>query len=244
MFNIGKGFSLVEILVSLFVVSMAAVNITGLQQMVGGQNRDNFTHSAVLKLATEKMEEVLQFKQVTELEALPSLCSKEDPCVVTDEQTNTPLGLVWEVATLAAAYNAGADLREVKLQIDWQDSKGDQQVFTYSEQINLAQLLRPNGGGPASVEAAIIESFLKTNEVIYFEPKMGYKQGSFVIYNSDLYQATAIHSVGNGHPRNIANPAVDSEGWTYIGSIDNKELAKNSDLKTLFLDTTDTEADS
>jgi len=247
MFNIGKGFSLVEILVSLFVVSMAAVNITGLQQMVGEQNRDNFTHSAVLKLATEKMEEVLQYKFVADIEALPVQCpkdipAKEEPCVVTDKQTNTPLGLAWEVATLAAAYDAGTDLREVKLRIDWQDSKGEQQFFTYSEQVNLAQLLNPNGGGPAAVEAAIIESFLKTNEVIYFEPKMGYKKGAFVIYNSELFEATAVHSVGNGHPRDVANPTVVSEGWKSYGSIDNAALAENPDLKTLFLDTTDTEA--
>lgn len=241
MLNIEKGFSLVEILVSLFVVSMAAVNITGLQQMVGEQNRDNFTYSTVLKLATEKMEEVLQYKFVTEIEDLPSLCPKEttpkeDLCVVKDKQTSTPLGLAWEVESAAS----GTNLRDVKLQIDWSDSKGDKQVFTYSEQVNLAQLLNPNGGGPAAVEAAIIESFLKTNEVIYFEPKMGYKSGSFVIYNSELFQATKPISVGNGHPRDVADPdAEDYNGWKSYGSIDNAALSDPDlypDLKTLFPD--------
>ena len=232
--DIVRGFSLVEILVSLLVVSIAAVNISGLQQVVGGQNRDNFIHSAVLKLATEKMEEVLQYDLVAKLEAL----SDRLPEKITEQQTQTQLVLEWDVTTPDVIYAAGADVRDVKLQIDWQDSKGDQQAFTYSEQVNLAQLLNPNGG-KAATEAAIIESFLETNEVIYFEPKMGYKKGAFVIYNSELFEATEVHSVGNGHPRDVDNPTVVADGWVSYGSIDNPELANNEDLATLFLDPDD-----
>lgn len=219
MSDIGKGFSLVEVLVSLFVVSFAAVCITGLQQMVGEQNRDNFVHSAVLKLASERMEEVLQYGLVAEIEALDGLQE-----IITEEQTETELILEWNIAAPDAVYNAGADLRDLKLQIDWLNSKGEQQTFTYSVQINLLRLLDPDGG-LAAAEAAIIESFLKTNEVIYFEPKMGYKKGAFVIYNSELFEATAVNEVGNGHPRDVDNPGVVAEGWKSLGLIDDPELA-------------------
>ena len=227
--EIAKGFSQVEILVSLLVVSIAAVNITGLQQVVGEQNRDNFIHSTVLKLATEKMEEVLQYDEVAEIEALAQL----PPLKITEKLTDFTLN--WDVATPDAGYGAGANVRNITLQIDWNDAKGDPQVFTYSEQVNLALLLNPNGGR-AAAEAAIVESFLETNEVIYFEPKMGYKKGAFVIYNSELFEATAVHSVGNGHPRDVDNPTVVSEGWKSYGAIDNPALADNPDLATLFLD--------
>jgi|GEM_PF-1955236 len=227
--DIIKGFSLVEILVSLFVVSLAAVNITGLQKMVGDQNRDNFTHSTVLKLATAKMEEVLQSKSVADIENLPAQCSIKNPCSVTDL-----LRLGWEVKSDAA----GTNLRDVTLQIDWNDSRGEPQSYTYSEQVNLAQLLNP-ASQSVSEEAAIIESFLQTNDVIYFEPKMGYKRGSFVIYNSELFQTAGPDSVGNGHPRDVNNPTIVSDGWKSYGPIDNADLSNPElypDLKTLFPD--------
>ena len=226
-----KGFSLVEVLVSLVVVCIAAASITGLQQMVGKQNRDNFVHSAVLKLATEKMEEVLQYDLVADIEKL----SERPPQKITEEQTGTELILRWDVVTPDPVYDAGTDLRDVKLQIDWLDSKGDPLTFTYSELINLTRLLDQNGD-PAAAEAAIIESFLKTNDVIYFEPKMGYKKGSFVIYNSELFEATAVHDVGNGHPRDVDNPSAVADGWKSYGSIDNPALVDNKELATLFLD--------
>lgn len=227
--GIAKGFSLVEILVSLFVVSIAAVNISGLQKMVGDQNRDNFIYSTVLKLATEKMEEVLQYEEVAKLEALPNLA----PLKITEKLTDFILN--WHVAAPDSVYAAGANVRDVKLQIDWNDSKGKPRVFTYKEQVNLALLLNPNGGA-AAAEAAIVESFLETNEVIYFEAKMGYKKGAFVIYNSELFEATAVHQVGNGHPRDVDNPVAVADGWKSYGSIDNPELANNPDLATFFLD--------
>jgi Tfp pilus assembly protein PilV len=223
----GKGFSLVEILVSLFVVSMTAVNITGLQQMVNGQNRDNFIHNAVLRLATAKMEEALQRDSLAELDNAQEM--------VTEEATNTELTLKWSIATPAALYSAGDNLRDVELQVAWNDSTEQQQIFSYREQVNLVGLLNQNGSS-ASQEAAIKESFIETNDVIYFEPKMGYKKGAFVIYNSELFEAIAVHSAGNGHPRDVDNPAVVADGWKSYGLIDNPALADNEDLATLFLD--------
>jgi hypothetical protein len=95
-------------------------------------------------------------------------------------------------------------------------------------------LLNPYNDDPAARGETIIESFFKTNDVIYFESKMGYKIGAFVIYNSELFQATKVFSAGNGHPRDVDNPETISDGWKSYGSINNPELAKNPDLAALF----------
>ena len=223
------GFSLVEILLALLVVSMASINIVVLQQTVSAQNRDNFIHHAALKLATKKMEEVLQYELVADITALDD--SQE---IVIQGQPQTEFTLEWNVAIPDSHYDAGADMRDVQLQVTWQDSQQAEQTFTYSEQVNLAQLL--NFDSSVSEEAAIVESFIESNDVIYFEPKMGYKKGAFVIYNSELFEATGPHSVGNGHPRDNDNPTIVSEGWKSYGLIDNPALAENEDLQTLFAD--------
>lgn len=220
-----QGFSLVEVLVSLVVVCIAAANITGLQQIIAQQNRNNFIHSAVLKLATEKMEEVLQYERVADIEKL----SQQPVQSIIEQQTQTELILEWRVA----APHAGADVRDVKLQITWLDAQGETQNFTYSEQVDLAQLLNPQNA-QAAAQAAIVASFFKSSELLYFESKMGYKKGAFVIYNSELFKATAVHAAGNGHPRDIAAPTVVADGWQSYGLIDDPALADNPDLSALF----------
>ncbi len=223
-----RGFSLVEILVSLLVVSLAAVNVSGLQKMVAEQNRNNVAHTAVIELATEKMEDLLENVDIDDVDDLNGKTGKE---------TSPGLGLTtfnykWGVAELGG--EVGEYIRDVELQITWNDAKGDLQTFTYSEQVNLNTELK--GGDEWDKQAInIIVSLLETNDVIYFEPKMGYKKGSFVIYNSQLYEATSVHSVGNGHPRDVADPNEDT-GWKNYGRIDNPDLASNLDLATLFID--------
>jgi len=59
-----QGFSLVEILISLFIVSIASVSVYGLQKMVIEQNRNNVAHSAELELSTEKMADVLKLESL------------------------------------------------------------------------------------------------------------------------------------------------------------------------------------
>jgi len=221
------GFSLVEILVSLFVVSITAVNITGLQKMVGEQNRDNGAHSAVLALLTEKMEDLLKHDDIALVDELNGKTGE-----VTQDPALTVFNYTWKVAKLDSALNVGSNIREVQLQMSWNDSKGNLQTFTYSEQVNLNLLLEGGEKQPPPI-ADIVISLLESNEVIYFEPKMGYKMGAFVIYNSELYEATAVHSVGNGHPRDVD---IKDSGWKSYGRIDNPELANNPDLATLFLD--------
>jgi len=217
-----KGFSLIEILVSLLVVSLTAVNITGLQKLIVEQNRDNVAHTEVITLANQKMNELLTYDNIAQIDGLSGVSlPAETPGM-------TSFSLAWDVTSLDLADAAGADIRNVKLQIDWDDSKGDGRTYTYSEQVNLALLLSPYNA-PSRVNSS-----LKSNDVIYFEPKMGYKTDAFVIYNSELFQTTAVFSAGNGHPRDVDNPETISAGWKSYGLIDNPELANNPDLAALF----------
>lgn len=231
-----KGFSLVEILVSLIVVSLTAVNVVGLQKKVSQQQRNNLAHTAVLALATEKMEEALALATLTELTALHN--TSETGLQI----GNTAFTVQWKVTDISGlGTSVGNEFKKVNMEISWLDALGKTQYYTHSGQINLALLL----SGASNVKiidqlAGIIPSTLQTNEVIYFEPKMGYKKGSFVIYNSYLYKATSVHSVGNGHPRTVIDPETGIEegsgGWHSYGRIDNPELANNPDLATLFLE--------
>jgi len=217
-----KGFSLIEILVSLFVVSLTAVNITGLQKLIVEQNRDNMAHTEVITLANQKMNELLTYDNITQIDGLAGVSlAPETPGM-------TSFDLTWGVTSLDLADAAGADLRNIKLQIDWEDSKGDKRSYIYSEQVNLALLLNPYNDEPT------VESLLKSNDIIYFEPKMGYKADAFVIYNSELFQTTTVFSAGNGYPRDVDNPETISYGWKSYGLIDDPELAKNPDLEALF----------
>lgn len=221
-----KGFSLLEIFVSLFIVSLTAVEVIGLQQMVSSQNRDNFIYSEVLRLAAEKMETVLQFPLVTDIDALDGL---EETRMTA--QANTKLNLQWDITKPTSAYNAGVNIRNVGLQVSWNNSKQVRQEFTYNGQINLIR--QSNIDSTGSVE--IVESVFKNKEAIYFEPKMDYKKGAFIIFNSELFEATAAHLAGSGFPIKIDTPAVISEGWKSYGLIDNPALADNAALEVLFV---------
>ena len=214
-----SGFSLVEILVSLLVVSLTAVNITGLQKMIVEQNRDNVAHTQVIELANKKINELLTYQNVADIDG------QDNVTLPPENPGMTRFDLAWGVTSLDASEEAGADIRNVTLQIGWDNAKGKKRSYVYSEQVNLALLLSPSSDNRTSREAAIIESFIETNDVIYFEPKMGYKKGAFVIYNSELFEATEVFSAGNGHPRDVDNPTIASDGWKSYGPIDNPELA-------------------
>ena len=189
-----KGFSLIEILVALVVVSLTAVNVTALQKKVSDQQRDNIAHSSVISMATEKMEKVLAMTSIEDLVA-------KDSTSETDVVGHTNFNVAWSVDTVASDLNAGDSFKEVGMDISWLDARGNTQNFTHSVHVNLALLLSGASGDEISDQlAGIIASELNTNEVIYFEPKMGYKKGAFVIHDSYLYEATSVHSVGNGHP--------------------------------------------
>lgn len=223
--HIKSGFSLVEILVSLFVVSIAAVNISGLQKVVGDQNRDNFAHTAVVELATEKFEEVMELNTIVALDALDDT---DTPEIIT--VGNTSFELLWNIVSVTGAGN---NIRTVELNIRWEDAERTEQSFTYSEQISLAMLLG-GAGGSNSEWGDTIPNLLDTNKVSFFEANMGYKRDAYVIYNSQLFHSTAVHSVGNGgnNTRDLDPPitytngvGTVTDGWENIGRIDNPELA-------------------
>jgi prepilin-type N-terminal cleavage/methylation domain-containing protein len=208
-----NGFSLVEILVSLLVVSLTAVNITGLQQLIIEQNRDNVAHTEVIALANQKMNELLSYDNVASLDALVGISlPMETPGLTT-------FNLEWGVSSDLAE---GDSIRTVTLQIKWEDSKGDELTYRYSEKINLAQS-----------KAIIVESVLKANDFIYYEPKMGYKIGAFVVYNSELFKAiNSVSASGTNNPE--STPDNTPEDWESYGSINNTDLADNTDLAALF----------
>ncbi|MDA7746800.1 prepilin-type N-terminal cleavage/methylation domain-containing protein [Psychromonas sp.] len=233
MLQMRSGFSLIEVLVSLFVVSLTALNLTALQQRISAQQRDNLAHSAAISLATEKMEGVLSLTHIDDLTAL------NDSSETEIQIGNTEFTVQWNVGEVDSELNAGENFREVEMDISWLNAKGDTLSFTHSQQVNLALLLSgASNTGITEQLAGVIVSSLEINDDIYFDPKMGYKKGAFVIHDSYLYQATSVHSLGNGHPRTVTDPATGiesgSDGWQSYGRIDNPELASNVDLATFF----------
>jgi Tfp pilus assembly protein PilV len=215
------GFSLVEILVSLFVVSLAAVNISGLQKMVGDQIRDNFSHTVIIELVTEKFEQVMQADNMQDIIDLNGATS-------TFTSRGTLFTLLWRVGMVSGA-SATSPIREIEVAITWPDATGAAQTFKYSEQISLAMLLKGAGGADENNFSTLIPNLLETNDVNYFDPKMGYKKDAYILYDSQLFLATSVHSVGNGLQRDIDPPinteGVVSGGWERLGRIDNVELA-------------------
>lgn len=213
------GFSLVEILVSLFIVSLAAVNISGLQKMVGEQTRDNFSHSIVIQLASEKLEEVMQYEQLQHLLAL-------NGSTASFHSQGTDFYFNWSVKNIVGAPHSSS-IRSVSITVNWLDSTETLQTYTYSKYISL-QMLHDKVAGNSFEQT--IPNLLDSDKATYFEPKIGYKIDAYVIYNSQLFQATEVHDVGNGSLRTIPPPinqqGVLSDGWDKLGRIDNKALAR------------------
>lgn len=220
------GFSLLEILVSLFVVSMTATQIASLQKLISEQSRDHSLHVSVLQIASEKMEEVLQYDDVSELNHLVDLGEIQHSTSLTN------FTLKWEVSNSASMYDADEDLRSVSLHLDWVDSQGEPQRFIYSKAINGASLLNAKNR-LADLEAAIIESFIATNDVLYFDAKSDYKTNSFIIYNSELFSVTSADDAQYSSPRSVDRPNEVAEGWQSYGLINNPALANIDGLVTL-----------
>ena len=249
-----KGFSLVEILVGLFIVSMASVSVYGLQKIVIEQNRDNVAYKASIELATEKMANVLKLDLIDDLDAAGNIVSNGIIDAVCDlnGQTEsvtkgmTTFGLSWAVDRLDIAAgsncntvvfesNAGDTLFEVNIEIKWTGAGNQVNTYNYTEQINPFLILSGASGSDPNGIANIVVSLLNSNNVIYFEPKMGYKKDAFVIYNSELFQAAKPYKVGNGHPRDVDTPEADGT-WTSFGLINDPALLDNVEVATLLED--------
>jgi len=221
-----SGFSLIEILISLLIVMLASLSVISLQKITGHQSRDNFVYGAVLKMSIEKMENVLQLQSLVDVEALQGVME-----TVTEPKTETDLNISWQVTEPDISYAAGDTIRDIELQINWDDSHGKRQNYIYQQHINLRHLMTLTA---KDNRAVIIESVIESTDHLFFDPKETYQVGAFVIYNSELFQATSVHSIGETVPRDMANPNVVSDGWKSYGVVSNPALASNPDLATLF----------
>lgn len=211
------GFSLVEILVSLFVVSLVAVNIAALQKVIGDQSRDNSDHALVVELATELMSKALGKTTFSEIEAI----------TLEGDDRKERFTISWVISS----DSLPSTLRNVELKIGWLDAVGATQAFTYSKQVSLAMLLKGAAGGSGEGWHYTIPNLLGTNKVNHFEVNASYQRGAYVIYNSQLFKATSMHFVGNEQQREATPPITYgedggvSDGWENLGRIDNVELA-------------------
>ena len=213
-----SGFSLVEILVSLFIVSLVAVNIAGVQKIVGDQSRDNYAHLAVIKLVTGKFAQLKQSHNMQDIIDLNGTTSSHS-------QNNTTFLLTWRVSPVSGVSLA-SPVRNVEVTISWLNAQGNTQNFTYSELISLMMLLKGAGGEEVEHFLYQVPNLLESNGIGYFDAKMDYEIDAYVIYNSQLLQATSAHFSGDGVNANpINSEGVLSEGWQSHGLINNPALA-------------------
>lgn len=216
-----SGFSLIEILVSLFIVCLVAVNISGLQKMIGDQGRDNFYHLTVVKLVTREFEQIKQNKEIQDIVNLNGSTS-------TYIQSGTTFLLNWHVGLVSGA-SITSPIRDVHVEVTWPNAKGEIKTFSYSELISLMMLLKGVGDDQVGGFSYQIPNLLNSNEIGYFNPKIDYKIDAYVIYNSQLFQATSAHSANSEQQSEMQAPmnleGVASDGWLHLGQIDNPQLA-------------------
>jgi len=117
-----QGFSMIEILVSLCLMSFVAVNITGLQRQLWQQQRHNMSHVMILNIATEKMEWLLSVVNQQDIMAL-----NQQQQIIQDA-TLGEVDLLWQVHDSQLTGVENQDLKQVTLQLSWQtreNKKGD-----------------------------------------------------------------------------------------------------------------------
>lgn len=223
-----KGFTFIEVLVSLIVVSLTAISISGLQIKVAEQQGNNIAHASAISMATAKIEQIISIIDPDDLIAL------NETSETNIQIANTTFTILWNINDVVGEYNGGDDFKQVKMNISWINNQGDLQHFTHLQQINLGSLL-------SSVDKLfpiIIATELSPDEIIYFDPKVEYQEGAFVIYDSALYQATSHYSIDNEPPLAVIDPNtglfISSGGWQSYGPIDDTNLINNSNLASLF----------
>ena len=223
-----KGFTFIEILVSLIIVSLAAVNISGLQIKVAEQQGNNMAHASAISMATAKVEEMISLLEPGQLIAL------DNTSEVNVQVANTAFSILWSVSNVSSEYDTGDDFKQINMDVSWVDNQGKLQHFIHSQQVNLGSFLL----NADKVFPMVITTDLLPDEIIYFNPNREYEAGTFVIYDSYLYQATSNYSIANGAPQTVIDAdtglAVENEGWQSYGQIDNTNLINNSNLSSLF----------
>jgi len=119
--HIEIGFSLVEILVALFVVSLTAANISVLQKMVSDQSRDNLHHAAVIAFVSETVEEIMQYDDVQQIDNLNNT-------VLTHDERGTSFALNLSIATIPGT--SSTELRDITITVTWPDAMEVEQRFS------------------------------------------------------------------------------------------------------------------
>ncbi|WP_160064086.1 type IV pilus modification PilV family protein [Psychromonas sp. L1A2] len=223
-----KGFTFIEILMSLIVVSLTAVSISGLQIKVAEQQGNNIAHASAISMATAKVEEMISLLDPDDLIALHN--SSEANVQV----ANTEFSILWNISNVASEYNAGDDFKQIKMDISWVNNEGNVQYYKHLQQINLGSLL----SSADTLFPTIVTTNISSNQIIYFDPNIEYKEGAFTIYDSYLYQATSDYSIGSDAPQATIDPDtglfISRNGWQSYGQIDNANLLNNSNLASLF----------
>ena len=223
-----KGFTFIEILVSLIVVSLTAVSISGLQIKVAEQQGNNIAHASAISMATAKVEQMISLLEPDDLIALHN--SSEANVQV----ANTEFSILWSISNVASEYNAGDDFKQIKMDISWVNNEGNMQYYAHLQQINLGSLLSSSD----KLFPTIVTTNISSDQIIYFDPKIEYKEGAFTIYDSYLYQATSDYSIGSDAPQSAIDPDtglfISSGGWQSYGQIGDANLLNNSNLASLF----------
>lgn len=223
-----KGFTFIEILMSLIVVSLTAVSISGLQIKVAEQQGNNIAHASAISMATAKVEQMISLLDPDDLIALHN--SSEANVQV----ANTEFSILWSISNVASEYNAGDDFKQIKMDISWVNNEGNVQYYEHLQQINLGSLLSSTD----KLFPTIVATNISSDQIIYFDPNIEYKEGAFTIYDSYLYQATSDYSIGNDVPQTTIDPDtglfISNSGWQSYGQIDDANLLNNSNLASLF----------
>ena len=223
-----KGFTFIEILMSLIVVSLTAVSISGLQIKVAEQQGNNIAHASAISMATAKVEQMISLLDPDDLIALHN--SSEANVQV----ANTEFSILWNISNVASEYNAGDDFKQIKMDISWVNNEGNVQYYKHLQQINLGSLL----SSADTLFPTIVTTNISSDQIIYFDPNIEYKEGAFTIYDSYLYQATSDYSIGSDAPQSTIDPDtglfISRNGWQSYGQIDDANLLNNSNLASLF----------
>ena len=218
--HVALGFSLVEVLVALFVVSLSAVNISGLQKLVSDQSRNNFSQTTVLNLAKKRIEEIMLLSDIQKLEDLDGTASIHI-------EKGVQFTFIYKINLTSGAVSS-SPIRDVALQVLWTNSTGGTQLYTYSQQV-LLDLLLQGAGADHTIFPYVIPNLLNTTQVKHFEATGTYKKDAYVIYNSQLLQATSDHSLDIDQQGEV-EPPINKDGsivngWQRLGQIDEPNLA-------------------
>lgn len=218
--KLNQGFTFIEILVSLIIVSLTALNMSGLQIKISQQQNNNIAHASAISLATSKLEALLNINTTNDILALHNQ-------VETDIQlANTLFSIEWEIINVTSDFNADNQFKEINLHISWSNNLGEVQRVVYTQQINLATLISEQFEQQTdALFPEIVTPNITISEMLYFDPNKEYQTGDFVIYNSHVYQANGYYS-NNSTPPNysVDSSSENQRGWDSYGQIDQLNL--------------------